>query len=106
TKDIIVFYNIDLGGGDYDQIYGNSERFGTRGIEMTYTFRKNKWMFETNYSFYQAGTSTVDRYAIAHNDKAFVAFPQHKIIVNGGYDFTKNLSLNVIVNHFSERWAY
>ena len=106
TKDIIVFYNIDLGGGDYDQIYGNSERFGTRGIEMTYTFRKNKWMFETNYSFYQAGTSTVDRYAIAHNDKAFVAFPQHKIIVNGGYDLTKNLSLNVIVNHFSERWAY
>lgn len=106
TKDIIVFYNVDLGGGDYEQLYGNSERFGTRGIEMTYTFRKNKWMFETNYSFYEAGTSTVDRYAIAGNEKAFVAFPQHKITVNGGYDFTRNLSLNITVNHFSDRYAY
>lgn len=106
TKDIIVFYNIDLGGGDYEQLYGNSARFGTRGIEVMYTFRKNKWTFETNYSFYRAGTSTVDRYAITGNTKAFVAFPQHKVVVNGGYDFTRNLGLNLTFSHFSERYAY
>lgn len=106
TRDIIVFYNVDLGAGDYEQLYGNSARFGTRGLEVSYTFRKNRWNFETNYSYYQAGKSTVDRYAIPGNPRAYVAFPQHKVVAIGGFDLTKKFSLNMTVNHFSERYAY
>jgi outer membrane receptor for ferrienterochelin and colicin len=106
TKDIIVFANIDLGGGEFDQLYENSRRFGSRGAEVTYTFRKNKWLLETTYSYYQSGTSTVERYAVPDNDRLFIAFPQHKLGFMAGYSITGALSVNVTANHFSKRYAY
>lgn len=106
TKDIIVFTNVDMGGGELLQGYVNNKRFGTRGIEVVYAFRKSSWSVEANYSFYKAGSSTVDRYAVPENDELFIAFPQQKFALITGYNITGDFSINLTANYFSERFAY
>lgn len=84
----------------------NNERFGTHGLEIVYAFRKSSWSLEANYSFYKAGSSTVDRYAVPGNNALFIAFPQQKLSVITGYNITTDLSINLTANYFSERFAY
>jgi outer membrane cobalamin receptor len=106
TRDIIVFVATDLGGGIFDEGYENSDTFGTKGVEFQYSFKKSRWNFDANFSFYQAGESTVDRYAVPGNTKVFVGIPQSKFTLIAGVDITKNMSFNTTVNSFGERFAY
>ncbi|MBX2968617.1 MAG: TonB-dependent receptor plug domain-containing protein [Cyclobacteriaceae bacterium] len=106
TKDIIVYFYTDIGNGDFVEGYENNSQFGTRGIEATYAFRKSRFQVEANYSFYQAGQSTVDRYVVPGNDRLFVGTPATKATVIAGVDLTKKFSVNTTVNSFGKRYAY
>ena len=106
TKDIIVYFYKDLGGGNYQDGYNNYSKFGTKGIEISYAFKKARWNAEANYSFYQAGASTVDKFSVPGDTNRFIGIPQTKLTLIAGVNITKDFSFNTTLNHFGKRFAY
>lgn len=97
---------------DYDpekmqEIYMNGGQTGTRGVEAEFRLRY-PWGYATaNYSYYSAaGKNDVAVYQVPTDDKVMLAFPAHKVTVNGNVNLWRTLSLNTSVIGMSERWGY
>jgi hypothetical protein len=97
---------------DYDpvsmqEIYLNYEETGTRGVEAELKLRYPRGYASANYSYYSAdGKNKVPVYQVPTDDGVMLAFPAHKVTVNGHVNIWKTLSANASVIGLSERWGY
>jgi len=97
---------------DYDataqqEIYLNGDKTGTRGVEAELKLRYARGYAGANYSFYSsAGKNNVPVYEVPTDDGVMLAFPAHKVTVNGSINLWKTLSLNGSAIGISERYGY
>jgi outer membrane cobalamin receptor len=97
---------------DYDpatmkEIYLNGDKTGTRGVEAEFKVRYPWGYASANYSYYSAaGKNNVAVYQVPTDDSVMLAFPSHKVTVNGNVNVWRTLSLNSSVIGMSERWGY
>ncbi|MEM6263443.1 MAG: TonB-dependent receptor plug domain-containing protein [Bacteroidota bacterium] len=98
--------------------YTNEEQSGTRGVELALRFKRRKLDIQANYSFYTvSGLSRIPTYSVrsfSYNPDArnevetsqLLAFPHHRINLNGTWEFHKNWSLNLNGSYYSPRFGY
>ena len=97
---------------DYDptsmkEVYLNGDKTGTRGVESELRLRYPRGYVSANYSYYtSAGKNDVAVYQVPTDDKVMLAFPAHKVTVNGNVNMWRTLSLNGSLIGMSERWGY
>lgn len=85
--------------------YFNFERVETRGFEIEYRLR-DKWGYATlSYSFYAAGTNTVNLYRINNNDNVLVGFAPHVVNLNTAFDVTNQLTIAPTIRFLSSRYG-
>ena len=100
-----IVYDYDDAAGK--EIYQNYDRTGTRGIEAEARLRFKRGYLTANYSFYSAsGKNTIAPYAVPTDDSVMLAFPAHKVSVNGSWNVWRKLSFNPSAIALSERWGY
>ncbi len=87
--------------------YSNFGKSGTQGIEAEYR-AKGKWgYFTLNYAYYTAANKEkVNRYTVAGNSSALLAFANHRLNMNASFNLTKDLSINPSLSFFGKRWGY
>ena len=103
TRDVIVYYNLDLGAEGYH----NFEQVGSRGIEAVYQLRRPKWFANLTYSYSQASEdNAVEAYKVDGQKHMNIGIAAHKATLHGGYRLTHDLSLNPSLIHIGERWGY
>jgi iron complex outermembrane recepter protein len=97
---------------DYDpvmnaEIYLNGDKTGTRGVEAEAKVRYPRGYASANYSYYSAADkNNVPVYQVPTDDSVMLAFPSHKLTVNGNVNLWRTLSLNASAIGFSKRWGY
>ncbi len=107
TNDVIIYSYMDLDDGGYLEAYDNYQRTGTQGIEVIYKVKRSHWYANASYSFYQADRKhTVETYRVAEDPHLFVAFPAHKISINGSAALARNLWFSPSWVYVSERFGY
>lgn len=103
TKNPIVYqtnmYNED--------IYVNSGKSGTQGIEAEYRI-KDKWgHVALNYAYYTSvNKEKIESYEVSENSSSLLAFANHRLNFNACYNVTRNLSLSSTASLYGKRWAY
>lgn len=102
TKNGIIFYYDSTNGDSYE----NEGETGTRGLEIDYKWKSEKWYAMINYSFYTtAGHSVIDEYRIDEIPNITQAFPAHKINFSGSWRFGKTLSVGPSISFYSKRYT-
>jgi outer membrane receptor for ferrienterochelin and colicin len=97
---IIYFYE------DSDS-YDNFEKTGTRGFEVEYKYKDNKWgNINVSYSYYRQNDNKVDIYKIPGNNEMLLGFPSHKLSLRTNFKITDNFSINPSFSFYSERFGY
>lgn len=97
---------------DYDpvsasEIYLNYDQTGTRGVEAEFKLRYPRGYASANYSYYTAdGKNKVPVYEVPTDDGVMLAFPNHKVTLNGNLNVWRTLSVNASLIGISERWGY
>jgi len=97
---------------DYDptvngEVYLNYDKTGTRGVEAEFKLRYRRGYASANYSYYNASDKNkVPVYEVPTDDGVMLAFPSHKVTVNGSVNLWKTLSLNGSAIGMSKRWGY
>ncbi len=86
--------------------YDNFKQTGTIGLELEGKLKARKGLASLTYSYYQANDNKVDSYAVPGDDNFLLAFPAHKITLNGRYDLTPRTSLNSSWVYMSKRYGY
>ena len=107
TKDIITYFYIDLDEENFDEGYLNNPKYGSKGIELIYKIKKQRWFANLNYSFYKTlSDADASTYQLHDNKDLYVGFPAHKLAVYGGVNLTDDLSINTSFIQYSERFGY
>ncbi|EMR02224.1 TonB-dependent receptor plug domain-containing protein [Cesiribacter andamanensis] len=103
TRDVIVYsYN-----GQGEQAYENFDYVGSRGLEVVYQIRKNRWFANLSYSYSQASDkNSVETYKVAGRDHLNIGIAAHKATLHGGLQLKQHLSLNPSLVRIGERWGY
>ncbi len=102
TKDVIVYYY----SGD-EEGYENFAQIGSRGIELVYQLRRPVWFANLTYSFSRASeNNAVEAYKVEGQDHLNVGIAAHKATLHGGYNITRQLSLNPSMVLIGERFGY
>lgn len=86
--------------------YVNQPEVGTRGFEIEY---RNKYAIgyaNLTYSFYVVSENKVPQYAVPGDRDQLLAFPQHKVTLNGNLKVNERFSLNPSFIWTSERYGY
>jgi outer membrane cobalamin receptor len=103
TENTIIYIYID---NDH-QYYKNYSLSGSSGIELVYSFRKNKWSADVNYSFAQANpNSTVDKYLVPQSNTQYAGVANQKLVMNLTYQLSEKLSVNATLINSGKRYAY
>lgn len=104
TKDPIIFY--------YDGIndmenYMNETKTGTRGVEVDYKWKANKWYAGINYAFTSnSGHTTISEFQVPGNSTINLAFPQHKFNFISNWNLLKDFCLSASFTVISKRYSY
>ncbi len=103
TTDPIIYYydpTIEI------ESYKNAGHAGTRGVELDYKWKANKWFAMVNYSFYTtAGHKVVDAYNPMNGEKVNLAFPAHKINIISSWSFGSALTVSPSITFYSKRYS-
>jgi outer membrane cobalamin receptor len=86
--------------------YINDDRSGTRGGEFEFRLKDKGGYFTANYSYYQTHNQKIDVYKVEGHPNLTLAFPAHKITLNGSVNITNKLSINPVFVFYSERYGY
>ncbi len=100
---IVYFYDVE--DPVQPEKYVNFPRTGTRGLEMEWRFKGNWGYVTANYSYYRANDNRVPAYGVPGDDGVLLAFPAHKLTVNGHLKLTKRLSVNPSLVYLSKRYG-
>jgi outer membrane cobalamin receptor len=107
TRDVIIYFSDSPNDSTYIENYLNYDRSGSRGLEAVYQIRKTRWNLNLGYSFYRGlSNSTADAYRVPGQPNVYLAFPAHKITLQGSFSPVRNLRLSPSVLYFSERFGY
>lgn len=88
------------------EFYLNESRTGSIGTEMEYRFKKERHQFSVNHSFYMANKNKVSIYEVPGKSQTFVAFPNHKVVLNYGF-FTKgSFFMQISSVFYSQRYGF
>lgn len=103
TKDVIVYSNM----GVNEELYQNFERVGSKGLELVYQLRKERWFANLSYSYSRAAEdNTVTEYKVEGEKHMNIGIAAHKATLHGGIKITRNLSFNPSLVRIGERWGY
>ena len=97
---------------EYDQatnteVYQNSARSGTRGVELDYRLQYARGSAHVTYSYYTAaGKNAADAYRVPGHDEVLLAFPAHKVTMTGSVPVTHGLSFHPSAVIYGERYGY
>lgn len=113
-----IVYLVDEQGENYEN-YG---KVASRGIELEATWKDPKWGYcKMNYSFYHSYENTVSLYAVPKKgialskdfsegelltSSSLLGISQHKTIVYGSLNITKNFSLNPSLCLLGRRYGF
>lgn len=104
TRNPIVYFfdataNVDA--------YINEKSTGTTGLEAEYKIRAKWGYFGFNYSYYTSlGKDRISAYRVPGDSSALLGFANHKFNINGSFNITKKLSLNLTGSYYGPRNAY
>lgn len=99
-------------------VYQNFEQGGTQGFELDFQFKDSWGYANMNYSFYTAQNKEKIPYNAARifdeqtnsytmtDQKALLAFPNHKINLNLYFYVFEDFSINFSSTWFGKRWSY
>ncbi len=111
TKDVIIYFDqttTDSTGTEHTiEEYRNYDLTGSRGLEAVYQLRKERWHLNLGYSFYRTlSNATADAYQVPGQPSVFLAFPAHKITLQGSVSPTRHLRVSPSILYFSERYGF
>ena len=107
TQDVIIYFSDIPNDSTYIEEYRNYDLTGSRGLEAVYQLRKERWHLNLGYSFYRALPNTsADAYRVPGQPRVFLAFPAHKVTLQGSVAPTPHLRINPSVLYFSERYGF
>jgi outer membrane receptor for ferrienterochelin and colicin len=113
SKDTIIFGVLPSASNLLQELYFNTDKMHTRGIETEFRWKDKKNYLTLNHSYYQATNSSVDKFKVYNyqtntvtTDKLFLGFPAHKISLNGHYEFMPKVSINPSLVYYSARYGY
>ena len=98
SNPIIYFYS---GGSGYV----NFKNTGSRGIEFTGNYKKDKTDITLTYSFYRAQHNRVDEYTVPGDKGALLGFPNHKIGLLASLEPRENLFITPSLTYFSSKYG-
>ena len=103
TKDPIIF---SYDPGTSMEMYKNEGRAGTRGIELDYKWKANKWFAMINYSFYTtAGHKVAEEYNPKNGENLNLAFPAHKLNIISNWNIGSAITLSPSLTFNSKRYS-
>lgn len=106
TRNVMI-YGSEGEDETFQEWYENSQKSGSKGIEVVYSVRQKTWYAHLTYSFSQAiKSNTVEVYEVSQTDRQYVGFPTHKITLNTNFNLTSKLSFNPTFIYASKRYAY
>lgn len=98
-RNVIVYGTVGL-----SDIYYNEKELDTKGVEAEVTYRRQGFYLTTNYSYYQNFHSYFKSYA-SPKESSLLGFANHKITMQGAYDFNESISLSTSAQFLTERYA-
>ncbi|MDP2315770.1 MAG: TonB-dependent receptor plug domain-containing protein [Pseudomonadota bacterium] len=109
--DLTITDPIVFGGEQVDgtlvETYRNAVRTGSRGVEATWRVWHAMGRVQIGYSFYtSAGKNDVETYAVPGRNDLLLAFPAHKLTLDGSLRLGGSFSVNPSATLFGERFAW
>lgn len=106
TRDVIIYSSAGE-GESFEEVYESDDKSGSKGIELVYSIRKEKWYGSLTYSFNQAiNDNTVEKYMVPQTTKQYVGMPQYKITGTLNVNITSALTANTTFIASGKRYAY
>jgi len=106
TRDVII-YSSEGEGESFEEVYESDDKSGSKGIELVYSIRKEKWYGSLTYSFNRAITdNTVEKYIVPQTTKQYVGMPQYKVTGTLNVNITSALTANTTFVASGKRYAY
>ncbi|MDP2309088.1 MAG: TonB-dependent receptor plug domain-containing protein [Pseudomonadota bacterium] len=104
--DPIVYASEEI-EGELVESYENAGRTGSRGIEATWRAWHPIGRVQVGYSFYTSGgKNDVETYAVPGRKDLLLAFPAHKLTVDGSLRVGESFSVNPTAVLLGERYAW
>ena len=89
------------------EVYENSSRTGTRGVELDYRIKYPRGSANLTYSYYTAASKNeAEAYRVPGHDELLLAFPAHKVTVRGSLRLTHGLSFTPSAVIYGQRYGY
>ena len=101
VKRPIVYY-VDAG----NDAYANFDKMGSRGLEMEFRQQHPLGTLHFSYSYYRNQNTQVPLYRVAEDEKALLAFPSHKLVLNSTFRLGPSWSLFGGLVYLGERWSW
>jgi outer membrane receptor protein involved in Fe transport len=113
SKDTIIYGLLPTAGKLAEDLYFNTDKMHTRGIETEFRWKDHKNYLTLNHSYYRALNSSVDKFKVYNyqtntttTDKLFLGFPAHKVSLNVNYEVMPKLFVNPSLVYYSSRYGY
>jgi outer membrane receptor for ferrienterochelin and colicin len=106
TKDIII-YGSEGDGDSFEEWYENYQKSGSKGFEVIYSVKKEKWYAHLTYSYsHSISGNTVEKYSVPQTNSHYVGIPASKVTLNSHYQLLPTLGVNTSIIWSSKRYAY
>lgn len=102
TQNTIVYFYDSLNNDKYK----NDQPTGTRGLEVEYKWKYNRWLSNLNYSFFiPAVNSVISTYSVPDHPTRVLAFPQHRINWQMQLPLSENICFAYSISGTSDRYS-
>jgi len=107
TIDDPIIYTAVFENYEYTEQYINSNKTGSRGIEVEYKYIDNKINLSLGYSYSTTqDKNEVIEYRVPVNGTVLLGAPKHKFIANFGIKISKNINANTTYVFNDKRYGY
>ena len=100
-----IVYYVDA-NNDFKDAYKNFDKMASRGAEMEFRQQHSLGTLKFSYSYYQNRNTQIPLYQVSKDDKALLAFPQHKMVLNSTFKVTPSWTVFGGLVYLGERWAW
>ncbi len=102
-RDPIVYFYDDATEAEG---YENASRTGTRGVEASLRFRRERAQASLSWSWYRAIGNQVDSYAVEDHPTLLLGFPAHKVTLSSSFNVWRELHVSPSAVFMSERFGF
>ena len=86
-------------------LYTNFEKTGSKGVELSAFYKKDKTDVKLSYSFYKAKNTKVSEYEVPGDNDVLLGFPSHKLSLYASHSPCKDFFITPTVTYHSSRYA-